>query len=266
MMFYIRQYKKTCRLALVLGTNWLEAFFILIRLTYFMVSRKLLANLRSQDFVFRLNYNQRPMVYWLQDPSDIAALVEIYVDQEYEWSPINDPKVIVDLGAHFGDTALYYHARYPNAQIIAVEPVKANFRRLQKNTENIDTIHCVHAAIGDIDGETTVTLSKSSLGHSTMNGHQEGPAEAIKQITLRTLLTNYAIDRADIVKFDIEGAEELLCRAGDLLQLSASYIGEVHLDLMSLNESEIDKAFSDFRVEKKVINQNRYILRASDQT
>ena len=140
--------------------------FLILQLWYFVLSRKLCTF--KNDFAIRFSHNDREITYYLRHVMDVAVLREVYVNKEYEWFPVQDPKVIVDLGAHFGDTTLYYHAQFPDALILAVEPAPENFARLEKHVAGIKNIICVNAAVGDHDGSITLNIGESSLGHSVI--------------------------------------------------------------------------------------------------
>lgn len=65
---------------------------------------------------------------------------------EYAWIAQEPSKVIIDIGVNSGDTTLYY-IRYPEASIIAVEPLLVNFTLLQKNIVGITEIAAAKTAI-----------------------------------------------------------------------------------------------------------------------
>ena len=91
---------------------------------YFALTRKIFG--LSKDFTVKVSFNSQPITFYLRHVMDLAVLREIFIEKEYDWFPIENPKVIIDLGAHFGDTSLYYHSRFPDAKIIAVEPSPEN--------------------------------------------------------------------------------------------------------------------------------------------
>jgi len=195
---------------------------------------------------------------------DIAVLREVFVDKEYDWCPTEDPKVIIDLGAHFGDTALYYHARFPNAKIIAVEPSPENYERLIQHTKHIPNIVAVQAAVGSSDGEVTLNLMPSSLGHSVMQRKDSDHSVVVSQLSLATLFQQQKIDKADLIKFDIEGAEFDLISSIPAEEYSTVYIGEIHFDLRpNYNLDWIEKKFVVFdRQITSLSNKKRVILKA----
>lgn len=233
-----------------------------VQLWVYIILRKFYKHKRLQQFSFY--YNGTKIKMYLRSAADIAALKELYVDLEYAWDDIRNPKVIVDLGAHNGDTALYYHAIYPDAQIIAVEPSPENFALLIKNTVNIKNIHPLNAAVCDYDGTITLHITTSSLGVSLKERKTGIASVQVPAYSLETILKMFGHSKVDLVKFDIEGAEDLLFKnVNDPMLLSSAYIGEVHADLISLSEEDFMSQFTNFTVEKvELSNSNRFIIKA----
>lgn len=57
--------------------------------------------------------------------------------------------VIVDAGSRYGASALLFAEAFPRALIFALEPDRARFAALDRNTSDRDTIVTIHAALGD---------------------------------------------------------------------------------------------------------------------
>jgi len=235
--------------------------YVLFRLWYFAITRKL--KLIQNDFTLHVVYNGKDLTFYLQNVMDIAVLREVFVDLEYAWIPTVNPRIIIDLGAHFGDTALYYHARFPEATIIAVEPSPENFCRLKMHTKHIDKIVCVQAAVGSSNGKIVLNLMDSSLGHSVMNRAGTSSSVEVSQVTLPQLLSMCDVSKADLVKFDVEGAEfGLFSDEIRAENISNAYIGEIHNDLNENNLPPIETWFKKFTLSKLPINEKRYVLMA----
>lgn len=233
-----------------------------LQLWFFAVSRKL--KLSDKDFTLKGTLNNNSIVFYLRHVMDIAVLREVFVDKEYEWCPTSDLKVIIDLGAHFGDTTLYYAARFPEAKIVAVEPSPENFARLVQHTKHNPNIIPVQAAIGPEDGEITLHLMPSSLGHSIVDRKGSGEEVVVQQLSLQSLFQKNNITKADLIKFDIEGAEFDLFKSFNPKEYSNSYIGEVHYDLTSDTNINFDDFFSGFHLEKIMLqNDKRFLVMVS---
>lgn len=136
---------------------------------------------------------------------------EIYFEGVYvdSFNQRND-MVVLDIGANIGVVTQYMrdHAK----KLIAVEPSTEHFEALKKNVEfnKWDNVVPVNAAIADKDGEMQLNVNTNNRTcHSlTLNYGQGG--ETVKTICFETLLKENDIDHVDYVKFDVEGAEELI--------------------------------------------------------
>ncbi len=251
------------RLALTLGAG-LMGKLVSLSLMWFLLIRNQVTKTK-QPVRLPLRFEGRNISTYVSDAAHIAALKEVYLDKEYDWCPVTKPQCIVDIGAHIGDTALYYHARFPDATIIAVEPSPENFALLQKNCQGIERITTVHAAVSDTDGELELRRGASSLGHSVKKRTGEIDCVRVPALTLATLLQDHAIAKADVIKFDIEGGEEHLFPAQSSPQQFAwVYIGEVHTDLMHMSRETFLEAFREFTVATDAtLSEHRFILKAS---
>ena len=199
---------------------------------------------------------------WIESIVDLAVLREVFITEEYKWQLPQTPKVILDLGAHFGDTALYYHFTYPEAIIVAVEPAPDTFARLCKNVKDIPNILPLQAAVSNKNGFADLHVSASSIGASFSSRKDTTQVISVPVFTLQTILEMHHLKRADLIKFDIEGAEEMLFIHESPSTMSDAYIGEVHGDLMSTDIQEFMLRFKDFVVKTEVqSNVKRVIIK-----
>jgi FkbM family methyltransferase len=117
----------------------------------------------------------------------------------------------VDLGAWIGPTILL--AAPSVSRVACVEPDPVAFAALSENLAlNPDTAGktiTVAAAVGPHDGYTVLT-SAGNGGDSNSSIARPGDTGArwqVEQVSFSTLLARAALDTADFVKMDIEGAE-----------------------------------------------------------
>lgn len=254
-------FKTIPTLAALLSGGVLSIRLILtLQFWFFYITRKFFSI--THDYKIIIRFNKKTIPLFLKYPMDVAVLREIFIDKEYEWCPTEDPQVIIDLGAHFGDTALYYHARFPNARIIAVEPSPENFARLVKNTSGISNIVPVQAAVGGHDGEVMLNLVSSSLGHSIMERSSTASSVSVKMMSLETLFQTHSITKADLIKFDIEGAEFDLFAHAKPVQFANAYIGELHFDLSDVDQATFESFFTGLRTTYTSIRTQRFLFTA----
>jgi FkbM family methyltransferase len=117
--------------------------------------------------------------------------------------------LIVDCGANIGASALWFHARYPAAHIVAIEPAPDNFTLLQKNTRGLD-IDLRQAALGPVCGEASLSSGDGESWGYRVNDRNEGLSVSVISIE-RVLESKPASQFAPfLLKLDIEGAEKSL--------------------------------------------------------
>jgi FkbM family methyltransferase len=165
--------------------------------------------------------------------SDVTMAASMLIREEYADVVCKAPRVIVDLGANIGASALYFARKFTQARIIAVEPEKENYRLLVKNTEAYPAIVPVQAAIWSHSGQRALLdRSTGEVGY-TLCG-TDTPAHSLGQqvecMTLDELLARHSIDRVDILKMDIEGAEK------DVMEAAGSWIEKVDILTVELHD------------------------------
>ncbi len=144
---------------------------------------------------------------------------EIYLDRVYKDIFINQKDMIViDVGANIGIVTQYM--RDFAQKVYAIEPATDNFEALLKNKEfnNWDNVELFKLAISDKNGEADLHLFNTNrTGHSLTNTWEglikEPATEKVKTITIDTFFTENKIELVDFIKFDVEGAEDLILRS-----------------------------------------------------
>lgn len=139
---------------------------------------------------------------------------EIYLEGVY-LDVLNGKKdlTIVDVGANIGITV--DHFRKYAKKLYAVEPSSEHFAALSKNKEfnKWDNVELVNVALSDKDGETTLSHHAANRTcHSITNKYQEDD-EVVETMAIDTLFEKYGIEEVDFMKFDPEGAEDLILRS-----------------------------------------------------
>lgn len=139
---------------------------------------------------------------------------EIYFDGIYT-DVLNQKKdmVILDVGANIG--VVTQHMRDYAKKIYAIEPSPEHFEALAKNKEfnNWDNVEIFNAALADKDGEMQLhTLSGNRTCNSLINDYGQD-SFTVKTFAFDTFMKDNGIEKVDFVKFDVEGAEDLILRS-----------------------------------------------------
>lgn len=146
--------------------------------------------------------------------SFLSAHREIFVEEIYRIPSAHAAPAIVDLGANIGLATLWLKRRFPDAQILALEPdpevyacLEANVRRnglagvelLKKAAWNANTM--LHFVPDGADG---------GFAAARLNGKPAARSLAVEAIAIQELLAERPVD---FLKIDIEGAERQVLAA-----------------------------------------------------
>lgn len=262
-MKFLKHYLRTVfifapKLAFGLSDKFPSAIWLVTKLWVFLISNKLFGS--EMSFVFR--FMGKDFHLRLKSGIDVAVLTEVFVLREYDWELDFEPQTIVDLGAHWGDSSLYYAMRYPDAKVFAVEPAPNMFDRLKEVVAQFENVVPVNAAVGDKTGEIEFYVSENSLGNSVQKRNKTDKRILVQSYGLEDFMKAHEIEKIDLLKFDIEGAEEKLFQAKGIKRAKAC-IGELHFDLINLSKDDVVQLFADtYDISLEPIDSNRSIMKA----
>ncbi len=134
-------------------------------------------------------------------------------------------KVMVDVGANFGIFSLNA-SRLVGAtgRVVAFEPAQATYSVFQKNLalNNAGNVKPMRLALADKPGSLKLYHDLDPTRNSLAPGDVRQDFEEVQVRTLDDVLAELGVPRADFVKIDVEGADELVCR-GAQKTLRASF-------------------------------------------
>lgn len=123
----------------------------------------------------------------------------------------NTIQFIVDAGANIGTTSLAFSRKYPWARIIGIEADISNWRLYDSN---MNLNHCqnvkrLHAALWGSHEEVFLSLSRREWGYQVRpQSKLSSRSYKVETLTLPELINMSTNGIIDILKIDIEGAEE----------------------------------------------------------
>ena len=134
--------------------------------------------------------------------NDAALLINTVIRREYgKIQPSDDPIWMIDAGAYIGDTAAFFLSRYPGLNIIALEQWEEPYNMAIENLKPYgERVILLKKALWG--SETTMRVGGDSTDASSRDYGFE-----VNCTTIPALMRQYSIDRLDILKIDIEGAE-----------------------------------------------------------
>lgn len=234
----LKAYMKELQYAFSATENW-RSRCLLIGATvafHFANFRRRRANAESDLIDVELRIGSRLRKIWMRPSSgDVFILYEVLAYESYRICEESlDPatvKTIVDCGANVGITALYLAERYPSARILCIEPDPANFAILHRNVSCESRIVPIKAALVGVDaGVVYLSQDRPAWGNSISDDPQAGKRLEVAGMTIPELCQRYSVERIDLLKVDIEGAEEQVFRSPGFLECVQFVVIELHND------------------------------------
>jgi FkbM family methyltransferase len=166
-------------------------------------------------------------------PCDWCAVEEVLLDGEYDFvAGLFDgtaPASIVDLGANIGTFSARCLSLWPDASVVAVEAARDTYELLERNRRRNPARDwtALQGAVWSEDGFVSFAAAAQSTG-SRIAIDGEGTAR-VPAVRLHTILARHARGTVDLLKMDIEGAEEaVLTDAEASLARVRTLVVEVH--------------------------------------
>ena len=198
-------------------------------------------NIFSKYIRFHLPELKEP-IYLRHNTSDVKTFDKIFLEDEYDFDPEHSPKVIIDAGANIGAASIYFAAKYPNAQIISLEPEKSNFNILVKNSKKYKNIYCLNKALWHT--QEPLYIKNPEANKESFEIQQQNLSHGmdfIEGISINKLMANFKINQIDILKIDIEGSEkEVFSQSTEWLEK----VGLIFIEFHDRKKSGCRESFS----------------------
>jgi FkbM family methyltransferase len=195
-------------------------------------------NKKNQNISF-ITWNDKK-VYYRTSSSDMTLIYEILLQSKYKseyFFPLEiNPKVIFDIGANIGITAIYLSAIFPEAKIYAFEPMTENFEILEKNIENYKNIQAFNVGLGSKNGNFKIYLSNDSENYGGSSFYPDPTGNILESYVnceiknINDIINILNLDSIDLIKIDTEGAEyDILTSIEEKFLTKTSWLaGELH--------------------------------------
>lgn len=194
----------------------------------------------------RRQLSLRPMYY--------GGFCGVFIHEEYSCESILGfkPQRILDLGANIGMTAVYFSGVWPDAQYLCVEPDPRNLELLRLNlAQNSLPAQVVEGAVGARPGRLELLFDDdptcSTLLTSGLHGHTRGIE--VEVTTVEEVLDRAGWDDIDLLKIDIEGAEE------DLLSGSPAWLDRVKAIIIEIHPNTTPEKIAGYLKKRGFILQ-----------
>ena len=134
--------------------------------------------------------------------------------------------ICFDVGAHIGESVLYFNKLFNNPLIYSFEPSPKSFKILKNN--NYKNNICFNYAISNITGNTVFYENQISHTNSLVKINSLSVDSIKKQKTINTKINIKAkklddfcseekINKIDLLKVDVQGAETLVLKEARIL-------------------------------------------------
>ena len=180
-------------------------------------------------------------LYFRCGSTDMFNLTQIFRDDAYGFTLRATPLRILDLGAYCGYAAVYLARRFPQAELVCVEPCPSSFRLLSMNIAPHRRIRAINAAVWH--SATRLGVKARYFGDWGTQFEDALPTadRGVAAYPVDDLLAMVGWERADLIKCDIEGSE-----AAVFADPGARWLR--HLDVLAIETHDAIVAESTARV------------------
>ena len=135
---------------------------------------------------------------------------EVYLDALTDLKP---QPTVIDIGANVGYFSLYLLSNFPQAKVLAFEPLPVNAKLLEKHVKMNDLqdrLAIEPSAVYGTEDAIQIHFNNTldfSVGASILNWEDTNEVLDIKAYSLPEILKAFGLDHVDLMKIDCEGAE-----------------------------------------------------------
>jgi FkbM family methyltransferase len=194
-------------------------------------------------------------VFLRKNTSDADVFREIFLHKIYRFDG-HPLKTIIDGGSNIGLSVIDFKARYPSSKVYAIEPDDSNYSILIQNVAGLgDDVITLRSALWNSncflkfkDGEAAHWMKEVEECNSQETG-------AVEAVSLNWIVDHYGLERIDLVKLDVEGAEQAIFHANyEWIGKTKFIIVELHDWLKPGCSNAFFRAISNYNVRTSIRN------------
>jgi FkbM family methyltransferase len=174
-------------------------------------------------------------IYFRHGTSDAQVVRQIFMKEEYACVGREaGVRFIVDCGANIGLSAFYLLSRYPQAELVAIEPDPGNVEMTRRNLAAFGSrAHVIQAGVWSHD--CGLRIERGAFGDGAewsfqVRACREGESADVQAVGIGTVMTHRGWERIDLLKIDVERSEIELFSNGchDWLSRTRNLVIELH--------------------------------------
>lgn len=142
-----------------------------------------------------------------------------------------DARIVFDVGAERGRYSRSYLEMFPDAMVYAFEPAPAAYSTLNEMAENEPRLEAIPAAVLNRVGEVVLNIASADVYTSVLDmlpgwtEYRMVTQITVPAITLDVFCASWNIEKVDVLKIDVQGAELLVLKgAVNLLETGVRVI------------------------------------------
>ena len=153
------------------------------------------------------------------------------------------PRLILDVGANEGQSAVKFSKAFPEASIHAFEPSRPAFQKLVENTKSISNITPANLALGSENTNKLCYINEDSKMNSLLkctfgNGKEVGE-ESVCVVTLDYYISRNNIFTIDLLKIDTQGYDlEVLKGSSQTLEGNLIHLIYIEINFVELYRNQ----------------------------
>lgn len=176
---------------------------------------------RTLDRELVVEMRNQPPLYLRGGREDFHMFHRIFLRDEYRLGSLPGGRLgcVVDLG---GNVGMFAARVAPRAErVVSCEPLPVNLERLQKNTQGLENLTIVPAAVAGHRGTLKMyaprveKMSGAFSAHANPEEFDPDVSWEVPAVTLRELFDTQGVEHCDLLKVDIEGSEYDVLQAVD---------------------------------------------------
>ena len=219
---------------------------------------KLYARVKIQPYGVLKANNYNGQFFLRENSSDYYTFDQVFLRDQYNIHFPFEPRTILDAGANIGLAAVYFSHRYPQANIVAIEPSVDNFTVLQKNIASYDKIKAYCKGLWNNDVYLKIINTEGVQNAFMVAETTENNPAALPAISIDTIMKEQNWESIDILKVDIEGSEKEVFELNyeNWLPKCKAIVIELHDNMKRGTSKSVFKAISQYNFSFNMQDEN----------